>query len=94
LRRRIFAGVIGGALALSAVAQVADTIEAGRVRGRDLWDFGFWTVLAGTSTWLLLQESTSERQIRALKADPLWQGIAVAVTPSPGGLGLALNGRF
>ena len=94
LRRRIFAGVVGGLLGLGAIAQVADVVHRGSVTGGDAWGFGLWTVLAGTTTWLLLQESTSERQIRALKADPLWQGIAVAVAPTPGGLRLALDVRF
>ena len=54
----------------------------------------FSSILAGTSTWLLLQETPAERQIRALKADPLWQGVSVALNPAPGGLSLALGGRF
>ena len=73
---------------------MAEVIEARRVTGRDAWRFGFWGVLAATSTWLILQESAAERQIRALKADPLWQGIALSVAPTPGGVQLALRMRF
>ncbi len=94
LYRRVSAGVVGGVLGLVALGTLGDAARAGRITGENVWDFGFWTALAGTSTWLLLQESPAERQIRALKADPLWQGIAVGVTPAPGGLSLALTGRF
>jgi hypothetical protein len=53
-----------------------------------------WGVLTAASTWLMLRESTPELQIRALKADPLWQTVSLAATPVPGGFRLALRTRF
>ena len=94
LRWRITAGVVGTLLGLAVVSSVAEAVDAGRVTPDHVWDFGFWSLLAGTSTWLILQESAAERQIRALKADPLWQGISLTAAPAPGGMSLALKGRF
>jgi hypothetical protein len=94
LFRRITAGgsvlFFGGILA----ATVGDAVQAGRITGDDVWTFAFWGALGTASTWLVLQESTAERQIRSLKADPLWQGISVAAAPAPGGFRLALRTSF
>jgi hypothetical protein len=79
----------GLALSVGAIDAAAAGFTAQKA-----YELGFFTVLGTASTWLLLQESTSERQIRALRADPLWQGISVAAAPAPGGFRLALSWRF
>jgi hypothetical protein len=94
LYRLIAAG--GSALFFGAVVagNVANLVQSRRITGDDVSSFAFWSALGTASTWLLLQESTAERQIRSLKADPLWQGISVAATPTPGGFRLALRMGF
>ena len=69
-------------------------VSTGRAPAQTFYEMGAFGAFGAASTWLLLQESPAERQIRALMADPLWQGISIAAAPSPGGFRLALTGRF
>lgn len=94
LRRRLAAGTVGVLTALALVAGGAEMAEMGRVPAENLSQMAAFGALGAASTWLLLQESPAERQIRALRADPLWQGISIAAAPSPGGFRLALTARF
>jgi hypothetical protein len=97
-RTRLYRLIGAGASALFFGAVVAgnvvDVVGKGRITGDDVSTFAFWSALGTASTWLLLQESTAERQIRSLKADPLWQGISVAAFPAAGGFRLALRAAF
>jgi hypothetical protein len=93
LRRQVAAGAVGLFVALVLVSGVADMVDTGP-KAETFYEMGAFTALGLASTWLLLQESNSERQIRALMADPLWQGISIAAAPSPGGFRLALTARF
>jgi hypothetical protein len=93
LRRKVAAGTVGALVGLALVAGVADLVETGP-RAQKFYELGAVGTIGAASTWLLLQESTAERQIRALMADPLWQGISIAAAPSPNGFRLALVGRF
>ncbi len=96
LRRRVAAGTVGAFLGLVLIAGVTDMVDTGQASAQNFYEIGAFGALSLASGWLLLQESPSERQIRALMADPLWQGISisVAVAPSPSGGRLMLAGRF
>jgi hypothetical protein len=94
LRRRLAAGTVGVLTGLALVAGVADMVQTGQAPAQKFYELGAFGALGSASTWLLLQESPAERQIRALRADPLWQGISIAAAPSQGGFHLALSARF
>lgn len=94
LRRQLAAGTVGVLTGLALTAGVADMVQKGRATAENVYPMIAFGALGAASTWLLLQESPAERQIRALRADPLWQGISIAAAPSPGGFRLALTARF
>ena len=93
LRRRVAASTVGILTGLALVAGVADMVDTGAT-AQKFYEVGAFGALGLASTWLLFQESIAERQIRSLRADPLWQGISIAAAPGPGGFRLALSGRF
>jgi hypothetical protein len=92
--RQVKAGVFGALLGLGAIAYVVDMVDHRRVTAEGIGGAVFWGAVAGTSTWLMLQETTEERQIRALKADSVWQSVSIAAAPASGGFGLTLALRY